>query len=75
MPLAPTVIGLPDRIGFSRESVGRRTAQLMVLTLASSRLKPVPQLESTPALRGCNIPSRTGFSREDASLYTLKSAV
>ncbi len=28
--------------GFSREGVGSHTAELMVFTLASSRLKPVP---------------------------------
>ena len=32
--------------GFSRECVGRRTANLWVLKLASSRLKPVPLLNA-----------------------------
>jgi hypothetical protein len=53
--------------GFSREVVGRHAAKLRMNTLASSRLKPVPQV--LRAFRG------TGFSREGVGCHTAKLRV
>ncbi len=53
--------------GFSREGVGRHIANLRVHTLASSRLKPVPQV-----LRAF---SGTGLSREGVGCHTAKLRV
>jgi hypothetical protein len=39
--IPPDTARIPCRTGFSREHVGRRAAELMVLQLAPSRLKPV----------------------------------
>jgi len=50
--------------GFSRESVGNHTAELMALTQASSWLKPV--------LLAPRSHSGTGFSRESVGSHTAE---
>ncbi len=59
---------LDCRTGFSRESVGSHTAEFMVFTLASSRLKPVLLRvllrDRVPPVGLANLDCGTGFSRE-----------
>jgi len=65
-------------IGFSRESVRRFTANLMAITPAPSRLKPVPLNTACSQwdrverrLRDClDLNCGTGFSREDVRRHT-----
>ena len=58
--------------GFSREGVGSHDPELMALTLASSRLKPVPLIDRVPPVGLANLDCGTGFSREGAGSHAAK---